>query len=149
MTLFSGPGLRWLSEALHLCTPLTKSQDVQRLKDWISETWVNVAMVDYPYESNFLQPLPAWPVKVTGRYPSSLLIAYFSLFTGPTPSNPSPNAPPPAPAPPRPASLSLFFLVHSLTFSIRGSPSDKGTLKLVESQTWVGILALLKLGRVT
>lgn len=59
-----GPGLRWLSEALHLCTPLTKSQDVQRLKDWISETWVNVAMVDYPYESNFLQPLPAWPVKV-------------------------------------------------------------------------------------
>uniref|UniRef100_F1MAU4 Lysosomal Pro-X carboxypeptidase n=1 Tax=Bos taurus TaxID=9913 RepID=F1MAU4_BOVIN len=63
-----GPGLRWLSEALHLCTPLTKSQDVQRLKDWISETWVNVAMVDYPYESNFLQPLPAWPVKVVCQY---------------------------------------------------------------------------------
>ncbi|KAB0359158.1 hypothetical protein FD755_011889 [Muntiacus reevesi] len=58
-----GPGLRWLSEALHLCTPLTKWQDVQHLKDWISETWVNLAMVDYPYESNFLQPLPAWPVK--------------------------------------------------------------------------------------
>ena len=69
VTLFSGPGLRWLSEALHLCTPLTKLQDVQHLKDWIAETWVNLAMVDYPYESNFLQPLPAWPVKVTGRYP--------------------------------------------------------------------------------
>ncbi|XP_065793066.1 lysosomal Pro-X carboxypeptidase isoform X2 [Muntiacus reevesi] len=63
-----GPGLRWLSEALHLCTPLTKWQDVQHLKDWISETWVNLAMVDYPYESNFLQPLPAWPVKVVCRY---------------------------------------------------------------------------------
>uniref|UniRef100_A0A8C2RI88 Lysosomal Pro-X carboxypeptidase n=1 Tax=Capra hircus TaxID=9925 RepID=A0A8C2RI88_CAPHI len=63
-----GPGLRWLSEALHLCTPLTKLQDVQHLKDWIAETWVNLAMVDYPYESNFLQPLPAWPVKVVCQY---------------------------------------------------------------------------------
>ncbi|KAB1272497.1 Lysosomal Pro-X carboxypeptidase [Camelus dromedarius] len=63
-----GTGLRWLSEALHLCTPLTNSQDVQHLKDWISETWVNLAMVDYPYESNFLQPLPAWPIKVVCQY---------------------------------------------------------------------------------
>uniref|UniRef100_A0A8D1E7N8 Lysosomal Pro-X carboxypeptidase n=1 Tax=Sus scrofa TaxID=9823 RepID=A0A8D1E7N8_PIG len=63
-----GTGLHWLSEALHLCTPLTNSQDVQRLKDWISETWVNLAMVDYPYESDFLQPLPAWPIKVVCQY---------------------------------------------------------------------------------
>lgn len=63
-----GTGLHWLSEALHLCTPLTESQDVQHLKDWISETWVNLAMVDYPYESNFLQPLPAWPIKVVCQY---------------------------------------------------------------------------------
>ncbi|KAK2505776.1 hypothetical protein MC885_019183 [Smutsia gigantea] len=64
----TGSGLHWLSEALHLCTPLTNSQDVQHLKDWISETWVNLAMVDYPYESNFLQPLPAWPIKVVCQY---------------------------------------------------------------------------------
>lgn len=64
----TGPGLRWLSEALHLCTPLTNSQDVQHLKDWIAETWINLAMVDYPYESNFLQPLPAWPIKVVCQY---------------------------------------------------------------------------------
>ncbi|KAF6105675.1 prolylcarboxypeptidase [Phyllostomus discolor] len=63
-----GTGLDWLSEGLHLCTPLTNSQDVQRLKDWISETWVHLAMVDYPYESDFLQPLPAWPVKVVCQY---------------------------------------------------------------------------------
>ncbi|EPQ19311.1 Lysosomal Pro-X carboxypeptidase [Myotis brandtii] len=59
----NGTGLDWLSEALHLCTPLKNAHDVQHLKDWISETWVNLAMVDYPYESNFLQPLPAWPIK--------------------------------------------------------------------------------------
>lgn len=155
MTLFSGPGLRWLSEALHLCTPLTKSQDVQRLKDWISETWVNVAMVDYPYESNFLQPLPAWPVKVTGRYPSSLLIAYFSLFTGPTPSNPSPNAPPPAPAPPRPASLSLFFFGSFSDFQHQRKSQWQGDSEISRisnlgrnpgfTQTWTCYLALLNL----
>ncbi|XP_037696975.1 lysosomal Pro-X carboxypeptidase [Choloepus didactylus] len=64
----TGSGLQWLSKALHLCSPLTNSQDIQSLKDWISETWVNLAMVDYPYESNFLQPLPAWPMKVVCQH---------------------------------------------------------------------------------
>ncbi|XP_017400421.1 lysosomal Pro-X carboxypeptidase isoform X1 [Cebus imitator] len=63
----TGSGLQWLSEAFHLCSPLT-SEDIQHLKDWISETWVNLAMVDYPYASNFLQPLPAWPIKVACQY---------------------------------------------------------------------------------
>uniref|UniRef100_A0A2K6R930 Lysosomal Pro-X carboxypeptidase n=1 Tax=Rhinopithecus roxellana TaxID=61622 RepID=A0A2K6R930_RHIRO len=63
----TGSGLQWLTGALHLCSPLT-SQDIQHLKDWISETWVNLAMVDYPYVSNFLQPLPAWPIKVVCQY---------------------------------------------------------------------------------
>lgn len=57
-------GLKWLSETLNLCSPLNSSQEVEHLKDWISETWINLAMVNYPYESNFLQPLPAWPIKV-------------------------------------------------------------------------------------
>ncbi|XP_034851456.1 lysosomal Pro-X carboxypeptidase isoform X3 [Mirounga leonina] len=64
----TGAGLRWLSENLDLCTALTNIQDVQHLKAWISETWINLAMVDYPYESDFLQPLPAWPIKVVCQY---------------------------------------------------------------------------------
>ncbi|XP_010629189.2 lysosomal Pro-X carboxypeptidase isoform X2 [Fukomys damarensis] len=63
----TGSGLWWLAQALHLCSPLTLD-DVQHFKEWISETWVNLAMVDYPYESNFLQPLPAWPIKVVCQY---------------------------------------------------------------------------------
>lgn len=69
VSIFAGTDLDWLSKALHLCTPLKNAQDVQHLKDWISETWVNLAMVDYPYESSFLQHLPAWPIKVTGKCP--------------------------------------------------------------------------------
>ncbi|XP_053417134.1 lysosomal Pro-X carboxypeptidase isoform X2 [Nycticebus coucang] len=60
-------GLEYLTEVLHLCSPLTP-RDVQHLKDWIAETWVNLAMVDYPYPSSFLQPLPAWPIKVVCQY---------------------------------------------------------------------------------
>ncbi|XP_051048216.1 lysosomal Pro-X carboxypeptidase [Phodopus roborovskii] len=63
----TGSGLQQLSKTLHLCSPLTPG-DISNLKDWISETWVNLAMVDYPYEANFLQPLPAWPVKVVCQY---------------------------------------------------------------------------------
>ncbi|XP_051004913.1 lysosomal Pro-X carboxypeptidase isoform X2 [Acomys russatus] len=55
-------GLQWLTNTLRLCRPLT-SEDVPTLKGWITETWVNLAMVNYPYATNFLQPLPAWPIK--------------------------------------------------------------------------------------
>lgn len=60
-------GLQWLTKTLRLCNPLTLD-DVQHFKQWILETWVNLAMTDYPYESNFMQPLPAWPIKVVCQY---------------------------------------------------------------------------------
>ncbi|XP_038674469.1 lysosomal Pro-X carboxypeptidase [Scyliorhinus canicula] len=56
-------GLNFISHALHLCSPLQAS-DVASFKSWLSDTWVNLAMVDYPYAADFLQPLPAWPIKV-------------------------------------------------------------------------------------
>uniref|UniRef100_A0A6Q2WZW4 Lysosomal Pro-X carboxypeptidase n=1 Tax=Esox lucius TaxID=8010 RepID=A0A6Q2WZW4_ESOLU len=60
-------GLRWLSSEFSLCSPLKKT-DVAGFKAWLQETWVNLAMVDYPYEANFLQPLPRWPVQVVCKY---------------------------------------------------------------------------------
>ncbi|XP_048016989.1 lysosomal Pro-X carboxypeptidase [Megalobrama amblycephala] len=59
----TGEGLQWLSQEFGLCSPLKSSDEVYGFKAWLQETWVNLAMVDYPYEANFLQPLPAWPVK--------------------------------------------------------------------------------------
>lgn len=57
-------GLQWLSEEFSLCTPLKNTIDAAGFKNWLQETWVNLAMVDYPYEANFLQPLPRWPIQV-------------------------------------------------------------------------------------
>ncbi|NXF03459.1 PCP carboxypeptidase, partial [Smithornis capensis] len=56
-------GLQWLSSTFHLCSPLKNRQDAAVLKNWLSETWVNLAMVNYPYKADFLQPLPAWPIQ--------------------------------------------------------------------------------------
>jgi len=53
-----------LASVLRLCEPLTSVDDVMKLKDWLSDTWINLAMVDYPYAASFLEPLPGWPVKV-------------------------------------------------------------------------------------
>ncbi|XP_017656403.2 lysosomal Pro-X carboxypeptidase-like isoform X2 [Nannospalax galili] len=63
----TGTGLAWLTKTFHICHSLS-SEEVQRLKDWISETWVNLALVNYPYPTNFLKPLPAWPIKVVCEY---------------------------------------------------------------------------------
>jgi len=57
-------GLAWLSWTFGLCSPLKTRQDAVGFKEWLQETWVNLAMVDYPYEASFLQPLPAWPIQV-------------------------------------------------------------------------------------
>ncbi|XP_030633269.1 lysosomal Pro-X carboxypeptidase [Chanos chanos] len=64
----SEAGLEWLSKEFSLCSPLKKPEDVFGLKSWLQETWANLAMVDYPYEANFLQPLPRWPIEVVCKH---------------------------------------------------------------------------------
>ncbi|XP_030009006.1 lysosomal Pro-X carboxypeptidase [Sphaeramia orbicularis] len=61
-------GLQWLSEVFSLCTSLKNKADAAAFKAWLQETWVNLAMVDYPYEANFLEPLPRWPIQVVCKY---------------------------------------------------------------------------------
>lgn len=61
-------GLEWLSEEFSLCDSLKNKNDVANFKNWLQETWVNLAMVDYPYEANFLQPLPQWPIQAVCKY---------------------------------------------------------------------------------
>ena len=78
-------GLKWLSESFKLCSPLNKT-DIPMFKDYLNNLWTNVAMMDYPYPTTFLMPLPGNPVKV--RLPccyNSLLVLicsflYFSKY---------------------------------------------------------------------
>lgn len=56
-------GKAWLSQEWKLCKPLKTDADVQALTDWLTEIYGNVAMVNYPYPTNFLAPLPGFPVK--------------------------------------------------------------------------------------
>ncbi|EFA10876.1 lysosomal Pro-X carboxypeptidase [Tribolium castaneum] len=55
-------GKAWLTKAWKLCSPL-KSSDIDDLLEWYSEILVNMAMVNYPYPTKFLAPLPAFPVR--------------------------------------------------------------------------------------
>lgn len=61
-------GLQWLSEQFSLCAPLKSKNEVAAFKSWLQETWVNLAMVDYPYQANFLQPLPRWPIQAVCKF---------------------------------------------------------------------------------
>lgn len=54
-------GLKKMSSIFRLCDTLT---DVNSLKAWLNDIYVDTAMANYPYANNFLSPLPAWPVSV-------------------------------------------------------------------------------------
>jgi len=57
-------GRAQLSSLFRLCAPLSNDSDVHNFKDWLTEMYGDVAMVNYPYPANFLEPLPAWPINV-------------------------------------------------------------------------------------
>jgi len=54
-------GLKKLTLIFRLCETLT---DINSLKAWLNDIYVNTAMANYPYANSFLSPLPAWPVRV-------------------------------------------------------------------------------------
>ncbi|CAK5010770.1 unnamed protein product [Meloidogyne enterolobii] len=62
----SSNGRKFLNEQFHLSSDsqVKNANDGEELIYAIQSVLETMAMVDYPYPSNFLAPLPAWPVKV-------------------------------------------------------------------------------------
>ena len=59
---FSEDGLDWLNKEFKFCKPLKTKDDVINFKSYLNDLWTNVAMMDYPYPTTFLMPLPGYPV---------------------------------------------------------------------------------------
>jgi lysosomal Pro-X carboxypeptidase len=55
-------GLDWINKNWKLCSPFTQASNVSVLKNYLNEMWTNIAMMDYPYPTSFLVPLPGNPV---------------------------------------------------------------------------------------
>jgi dipeptidyl-peptidase-2 len=78
-------GYEVISKQFGLCTTLTDDQ-WDWFFMWIITSFGNMAMCDYPYASDFLAPLPAWPIKyscemmINASEPLLGLIEGVSLF---------------------------------------------------------------------
>ncbi|KAK6640761.1 hypothetical protein RUM44_012458 [Polyplax serrata] len=56
-------GLEWMSTEWKLCHPLKNKTDVDALKDWLADVYGTLAMLNYPYGTDFLTKLPGHPVR--------------------------------------------------------------------------------------
>lgn len=84
-------GKKWLSDNWKLCKPLKNEEQVEELMSFLEDVYGVIAMVNYPYESSFIVPLPANPVKVfcdhltnsslTGKPLLTALFNATSMFT--------------------------------------------------------------------
>lgn len=52
-----------VSNTFQLCEPIKTKDDVDTLLNWLDEILVNTVMVNYPYPTSFLVPLPGHPVR--------------------------------------------------------------------------------------
>lgn len=50
-----------LNSAFRLCTPLTQPQHLSSLEDFMYNGYSYMAMLNYPYPTDFLLKLPGWP----------------------------------------------------------------------------------------
>lgn len=51
-----------LDSIFHTCTEIGSADDIENLYEHLSNGYLYMAMTDYPYPANFLEPMPAWPV---------------------------------------------------------------------------------------
>ncbi len=58
-------GLAQISEEMGLCGELTNYNDAMAVLDWVLGGLQDMAMLDYPYYTNYGIPVLAWPVNVT------------------------------------------------------------------------------------
>lgn len=62
--LANSTGVAWLNTNFRLCpsSVITSQANISRVKDYLTDLWTDLAMMDYPYPTDFLAPLPANPV---------------------------------------------------------------------------------------
>ena len=55
----------YFHDILKLCKPLAETNDLNNLYQHFKAGLEYMVMTDYPYASDFLQPMPAWPVNAS------------------------------------------------------------------------------------
>jgi len=58
-------GYKKLSSTFRLCKTLHSEADYRHFLSWLRNVFTTLAMMDYPYPTDFLAPLPAHPVNVS------------------------------------------------------------------------------------
>jgi len=63
-------GLSWLNTNFQLCpsSHMATAANISTIKSYLTDLWTNLAMMDYPYATSFLAPLPANPVAAVCEY---------------------------------------------------------------------------------
>ena len=76
-------GVQWLNENFRLCdgSKMSAKENVTLLKNYLTDLWTNLAMMDYPYPTTFLAPLPGNPVNIACESLSKVMsLTYLLLF---------------------------------------------------------------------
>ncbi|CAG9864557.1 unnamed protein product [Phyllotreta striolata] len=72
-------GMDFVSSNWKLCSKISTTDDVEKLLEWLSDIYVNLALSNYHYPTDFYSPLPAYPVKV---FCDKLTTSYFNDTKG-------------------------------------------------------------------
>ncbi|KAM8716190.1 hypothetical protein ACLKA7_003125 [Drosophila subpalustris] len=56
-------GKKQLGDIFRLCDPITNADDLNQFMDYLEDIYANLAMTNYPYNTTFLAPVPAYPVR--------------------------------------------------------------------------------------
>lgn len=60
-------GAQAIGERFHICGNYTP-KNYTNLRDWLTDLYANLAMINYPYENSFLAPVPGHPVREACKF---------------------------------------------------------------------------------